>query len=632
MSTPVTQIKERLSIVDVVGSYIKLTKAGSSYKGLCPFHHEKSPSFNVSPSRDAYYCFGCNRGGDIFSFVEEIEGIEFYDALKILAGRAGVELKRDDADSKNRSERERLYELLEEVTKFYERHLLTNAAVKEYLVGRGLTEKTIRDFRIGFAPNEWRLAYEHLKSKGYKDEEIEKAGMIKPLDGKEPYDRFRGRVQFPIFDQNGRVVAFSGRVFGEQVNKDGTPVAKYINSPETILYDKSSIMFGFDRAKRAIREQNFTILVEGQMDLIMSHQAGTQNAVAVSGTALTERHLSLLKRHSDNLVFAFDADDAGLAATARAFKLALAQGMNVRVVSIPDGKDPADFIRAHADSSDASDSRGASGAASPDSSSPWKELIGTSTHIIDFYLTTLANKGYESHKFREEVGDKVLPLIHELQSKIEQAHYIIEIARKLGVREEAVWEDVKRIGRTAKVVSEVRSLDRSGRSEGEVIKVTPKTRRQVAEEEIIGILHWQESLGAGGSGKEGIEPVIDLLVTRTTYHERIGYHNLTPYAPTEDEAKNFALKAEYKYEHSELLAHSIEELLDTIEEEVLREKQAELWKKLSDADAKGDKEASKEFLKAYQEITPRITALEDRKHKREHPHDLDSQKNPTRKS
>ena len=618
MSTPVTQIKERLSIVDVVGSYIKLTKAGSSYKGLCPFHHEKSPSFNVSPARDAYYCFGCNRGGDIFSFVEEIEGIEFIDALKILATRAGVELKRDEGDSAARSERERLYELLEEVTLFYERHLLKSTEVKAYLVSRGLTEKTIRDFRVGFAPNEWRLAYEHLKSKGYKDEEIEKAGMIKPLDGKEPYDRFRGRIMFPIFDGNGRVAAFSGRVFGDQINKDGSPVAKYINSPETILYDKSSIMFGFDRAKRAIREQNFTILVEGQMDLIMSHQAGTPNAVAVSGTALTDRHLGLLKRLSDNLVFAFDADDAGLAATARAFKLALAQGMNVRVIHIPDGKDPADFVRAHTDSSDVSGV-----------STLWIELIGKSTHIIDFYLTTLANKGYDSKQLRDAVGDKVLPLILELQSKIEQAHYIIEIARKLGVREEAVWEDVKRIGRNQKISEKVVS---EMVHEAPPVKITPKTRRQVAEEEIIGILHWQGSLGVGGGSKEGLEPMIDLLVTRTTYHERIGYHGLTPYAPTEDEAKNFALKAEYKYEHSELLAHSIEELLDTIEEEVLREKQAELWKKLSDADARGDKEASKEFLKAYQEITPRIIALEDRKHKREHPHDLDSQKNPTRKS
>ena len=605
MATPVEQIKERLSIVDVVGSYIKLTKAGSSYKGLCPFHHEKSPSFNVSPSRDAYYCFGCNRGGDIFSFVQEIEGIEFYDALKILASRAGVELKRDQGDAQNRSERERLYELLEEVTLFYERHLLKSAEVKAYLVERGLTEKTIRDFRVGFAPNEWRLAYEHLKSKGYNDLEIEKAGMIKPLDGKEPYDRFRGRVMFPIFDQNGRVVAFSGRVFGDQVNKDGTPVAKYINSPETMLYDKSAIMFGFDRAKRAIREQNFTILVEGQMDLIMSHQAGTPNTVAVSGTALTERHLGLLKRLSDNLVFAFDADDAGLAASVRAFKLALNQGMNVRVINIPDGKDPADFIRAHANPSDASGA-----------SEEWVKLITSSTHIIDFYLTTLANKGFDPKQFRDEVGDKVLPLILELQSKIEQAHYIIEIARKLGVREEAVWEDVKRIGRTVKVASETAP-------EHIPIKVTPKTRRQVAEEEIIGILHWQSSIAEGNKDSHA-EPVIDLLVTRTTYHERIGTHGLTPYAPTDDELKNFALKAEYTYEHSELLAHSVEELLDTIEEEVLREKQAELWKKLSEAEGKGSKDESKEFLKAYQEITPRIIALEDRKHKREHPYDIDS--------
>jgi DNA primase len=325
MSTPVEQIKARLSIVDVVGSYIKLDKAGSSFKALCPFHNEKSPSFNVSPSRDAYYCFGCNRGGDIFSFVEEIEGIEFVDALKLLADRAGVTLTHDIKE--NKSEREHLASLMEEATLFYERQLLQNTAVKAYLVDRGLTEETVRSFRIGFAPLEWRAVYDHLRSKHFSDAEIEKAGLVKPTEGKEPYDRFRGRVMFPIFDANGRVVAFSGRVFGEQKNKDGSDVAKYINSPETPLYDKSSIMFGYDRAKRAIRTQNFTILVEGQMDLIMSHQAGTENTVAVSGTALTEKHLTLLKRLSDNLVFAFDADEAGLRATARAFRLALALGM-----------------------------------------------------------------------------------------------------------------------------------------------------------------------------------------------------------------------------------------------------------------------------------------------------------------
>ncbi len=588
MSTPVEQIKEKLSIVDVVGSYIKLTKAGSSYKALCPFHSEKSPSFNVSPSRQAFYCFGCNKGGDIFSFVEEIEGVEFFDALKILAARAGVEIKRDEKSEQNRTERDRLLTLMEEVTKFYERHLLTNSEVKDYLVGRGLSEDTVRSFRIGYAPNEWRLAYEHLKDKGYTDSEIEKAGLIKPTEGKSPYDRFRGRVMFPIFDANGSVIAFSGRVFGEQKNQDGTDVAKYINSPEGPLYDKGAVMFGYDRARKAIRELNFTILVEGQMDLIMSHQASTLNTVAVSGTALTERHLALLKRLSDNLVFAFDADDAGLAATARAFRLALAQGMNVRVAAIPDGKDPADYILGHRDG--------------------WSKVIAESTHIIDFYLTALGKKNLDSRAFREEVGEKVLPLLLEMPSKIEEAHFIIEIARKLGVPDTAVWEDVKRLDLASKKIAPMRET----RQEVRTSEASSKTRRQVAEEEIIGILIWQE----GHS-----EPAIDVVIHRTEYHERIGLHGLSPHNPPDEEKGKLALKAEYKYEHGPKLAHSLNELLDTIEEEVLKEKQAELWQKLSDAEARSAKDEAKEFLKAYQAITPQIIALEDRKIKRVNPPD-----------
>ncbi len=616
MATPVEQIKERLSIVDVVGSYIKLTKAGSSYKALCPFHHEKSPSFNVSPSRDAYYCFGCNRGGDIFTFVEEIEGIEFIGALKILADRAGVELKRDAGES--RTERDRLLELMEDTTLFYERHMLANSAVKEYLTGRGLVEETIRSFRIGYAPNEWRLLYEYLHSKGYSDPEIDRAGLTKQTEGKPPYDRFRGRVMFPIFDQNGRVVAFSGRVFGEQKNQDGTDVAKYINSPEGLLYDKSSIMFGYDRAKQSIRQQNFTILVEGQMDLIMAHQAGTLNTVAVSGTALTEKHLALLKRLSDNVVFAFDADDAGLNATARAFRIALASGMGVRVAAIPEGKDPADFIKSHV-----GDLLGAAA---------WAEVVASSKHIIDFYLSALSARGLEKTKFRDEVIDKVLPLVIEIPSKIEQAHFIIEIARKLGVPESAVWEDVKRLGIAARAAAPERREQKENTDVGPPERRV-KTRRQVAEEEIIGILLWQGNMVAlspenseekssepnESSEPDETAPAIDVHTARAQYHERIGAHGLLPYTPTEDEERTLMIRAEHKYEHGPTLLDSIEELLDTIEEEVLKERQAQMWQKLSEAEARGAKDESKAFLEEYQSITPRIIALEDRKMKRKSP-------------
>ncbi len=584
MSTPVEQIKSRLSIVDVVGSYIKLDKAGNSWKALCPFHNEKSPSFNVSPSRDAYYCFGCNRGGDIFSFVQEIEGVEFVDALRTLATRAGVELKRENIAEK--SARERLFMVMEEVTMLYESLLAKSQEVKEYLRGRGLTEETIASFRIGYVQNDWRTAYDHLRTKGFTDEEIEKAGLTKKVEGKGYYDRLRGRVMFPIFDHNGHVVAFSGRVFGVQKNQDGTDVAKYINSPETPLYDKSSILFGYDRAKMTIRSQNFCVLVEGQMDLIMSHQAGTTNTVAVSGTALTEKHLGLLKRLSDNLVFAFDADDAGLAATGRAFAIALSLGMNVRVASIPLGKDPADFIL--------------------NNKEQWAGVVAESKHIMDFYLSTLATKGYDAREYRNEVEKKVLPLILAMQSKIEQAHFIVEVARKLGVAETAVWEEVKRLkaqhGALARTVAPM-----GGEVERPIRAQNIKSRRQVAEEEIVSIILWQE-------GHK--EPAIDVHVVRGNYHERIARYEIVPMKPDDDYTRGLIIKAEHTYEHGPQLAVTIEEMLDTLEAEVLKEKQSELLLKISQSESSGQKEETKQFLQQYQEVTPRLLAIEDRKLKR----------------
>lgn len=585
MPTPVEQIKSRLNIVDVVGSYIKLDKAGGSYKALCPFHNEKSASFNVSPSRDAYYCFGCNRGGDIFSFVQEIEGIEFVDALKILASRAGVELKRENVGE--RTARERLYAIMDTVCDFYVAEMTKNKEIGSYLSGRGLTEDTMREFRIGYAPNEWRLAYEHLKQKGYEDKEIELAGLTKAVEGKGYYDRFRGRVMFPIFDANGRVIAFSGRVFGNQKNQDGSDVAKYINSPETPLYDKSSTLFGFDKAKMDIRKQNFCIFVEGQMDLIMSHQAGTKNTVAVSGTALTERHLSLIKRLTDNLVFAFDADDAGLAATGRAFQIALGLGMNVRVAAIPEGKDPADYILKNA--------------------SAWAEVIGGSQHIIDFYLSSLGSKGSDARDYRDEVEKKVLPLILAMQSKIEQAHFIVEVARKLGVAENAVWEEVKRL--KARDSSIMRSVNPEGGGESSqaIPRQDIKNRRQVAEEEIVSILLWQAELD---------EPAIDIVLIRRSYEERLARYAIPQMQPDDDQMRNLIIKAEHTYEHGPGLETSIDEMLDTLEAEVLKEKQAELLANIHTTEGKGDKEATKQYLQQYQEITPRLIAIEDRKLKR----------------
>jgi len=344
MSTDVEKIKERLDILDVVGSYVELKKAGGTYKARCPFHNERTPSFTVSPERGTFYCFGCHAKGDIFSFVEQIEGLDFKGALKLLAERAGIPLEKSDPKSKG--EHERLYAILESAKTFFAGNLSKAAQVKEYLAKRGIKEETLREWAIGFAEDEWRSLYDHLKKMKFSDIELEQAGLVKHKDADEAasssiryYDAFRGRVMFPLFDASGRVVGFSGRTLSTDPT---TP--KYINSPETALFNKSELLYGLHKAKSAIRKKDYSILVEGQMDLILSHQAGYANTVAASGTALTHQHLARLKKLSPRIVMAYDSDNAGLAAAQKNSRLALQLGLEVKISSLPKGSDPADLI------------------------------------------------------------------------------------------------------------------------------------------------------------------------------------------------------------------------------------------------------------------------------------------------
>ena len=425
ISSPVDEIKNRLDIVEVIGGYIRLQKAGRNYKALCPFHSEKMPSFVVSPEKQMWHCFGCNKGGSIFDFVMEMEGVEFGDALRMLAQRAGVELKK--VDPKLKTERSRLYEICYLANQFFIKQLVASQAgkkIQQYLTGRGLKPMTVKNWQLGYAPNQWQALLDFLKNQGYPDEEIAKAGLVVKKEKKdEYYDRFRDRIIFPIHDLNGLVIGFTSRENPEQPD---SRMGKYINTPNTLIYDKSQVIYGLDKAKLDIRKNNLCILVEGQMDVLMAHQAGSENVVASSGTALTEKQLRIIKRYTENLATAFDMDLAGQTATKRGIDLALQFGFNTKVIGLPKEQDPADCLQKNP--------------------SLWSQAVGQASGLIEFYLENAFSKyDRQTVEGKKEISKILLPMIKKISNKVEQAHWLQELARQLKVQEGILVEEMGKI-------------------------------------------------------------------------------------------------------------------------------------------------------------------------------------------
>ncbi len=423
MSDSVQLIKDRLSILDVISPYVELHRAGKNFKGKSPFTAEKTPSFYVSPDRGMYYCFSTSQGGDMFTFIQAMEGVDFKESLKILAAKAGVELVAEDP--KKKTERERFYAALHDATTYYVDQLEKELVAQEYLENRGVSKATLQKWHIGCAPGPpvhgWRMVKEHLEGKGYTKDELFKVGLIKSTEGgKEPFDVFRDRIMFPLFDQNGKVVAFSGRI----LSKD-TEAPKYVNSPETELYKKSELLYGYDKAKHGIRQFNFSLIVEGQFDVVMAHQAGYSNTVAVSGTALTLHHVQLLERLSDRVVLALDADRAGIAAMKRAAELMLKRGVDVKVAEMPMGKDPADIILKDP--------------------AEFKQIVGKSVHVIEFLLNILRREFVDDRAFRLATQKEAYPYVLFLNSRVDQYSFAQIISDKTKVPVDVVWHEIEHL-------------------------------------------------------------------------------------------------------------------------------------------------------------------------------------------
>ncbi len=562
MSSHVEKIKEKLSIVDVVGSYVALEKAGANFKAKCPFHNEKSPSFFISPVRNSYYCFGCGAKGDIFTFVQEFEGLDFMGALRVLAQRAGVTLEREDPSV--RTEREKLYLAMEHATIFFQKQLGAKPDAREYLKKRGMIEKTAREWRLGYAPVDWKTLFTYMKSKGFTADDIEKVGLVKKSEkvAGDYYDRFRGRIMFPIFDSSGRVVAFSGRQF----ESDGTQ-AKYLNSPETPLFEKSKILYGYDKAKLEIRRQDYALLVEGQMDLLMCHQAGFVNAVASSGTALTNDQLSVLRRLSEKLVIAYDGDAAGNAAAARGWQLALGLGMDVKIVTLPEGKDPADVIIENPET--------------------FKAALAGARHIIDVELERILKNEKDNRARVIAIEKDVLPYVAGIRSEMEKSHFIREIAHASGVKEDILW-------------SEVRKQEKKGLSSEQLSKDTSPVkpdgpRRGSIMRTLFGLVYWQERQE---------KPVINTLDIRARLGTIIGEDNIKPHVAEMDKIKDeLIFEAEISYQNSPDIKKYIDELMVSLKEEHLREAFSQAMQDMQRAEREGKSDEVLTLLKKCQDIS-----------------------------
>src|SRR3989344_2353541 len=429
--TDTQAIKDRLDIVQIIGEYIPLKKAGANWKANCPFHHEKSPSFMVHPEKQFWHCFGCGKGGDVFSFLQEMEGLDFPEALKILADRAGVKID-TFASEVNKSQKNRILEINAKAAYFFHHFLLempAATAARDYLKRRELKPETIEEWQVGFIPEQWDLLTQYLLKKGNSIDDLLASGLTtKKESGGGAYDRFRGRVMFPIWDTHGNVVGFTGRVLVETEKSGG----KYVNTPQTLVFDKSRVLYGLNKAKTEIKNKDFTALVEGQMDVIACHQAGMKNVVASSGTALTFEQVKLLKRYSNNISIAFDADAAGQNAAKRGIDLALEQGMNIKIIQIPagGGKDADECLKKDA--------------------AVWFKAMETAKEVMEgYFASVLAGADKRDPKQKQKIADTLLAEIIRLPYAVERDHWLKKLADELGVEHSTLTAEMRRLA-TAK--------------------------------------------------------------------------------------------------------------------------------------------------------------------------------------
>lgn len=617
MNSDVEEVKSRISIVDLVGEYIRLTKAGSNWRALCPFHNEKSPSFMVSEERRSWHCFGCGKGGDAFSFIMDMEGIGFREALEQLAQKAGVQLKRfEKGDKKQYSLKPKLFNILELATKWYEKNLWEGKEkdrILKYLRDRGIVDETIRKFRLGYAPDGWRNILEFLQKRDYKIEEITKTGLLvekstnseqrtannkigKDLNSNTGhwslttdrcYDRFRDRIMFPIQDVMGRVIGFSARVApgGDEKN------AKYINTPQSELYDKSKTLYGLHLAKTEIKKRDEVILVEGNMDVIASHQAGLRNTVAVSGTALTYDQIKIIKRYTENLKMAFDMDSAGQAAAKKSARVCLENDLNVRIVLLSGGKDAADVIR--------------------EDKKIWGKAVLEARGLIEYYFEdTFSRYDSKDPTGKKKIAKELLNVVKDISSPVEQSHWLKILAEKLGTEEKVLAGVLEQAKKEKKESGD-------GRREEEK---KPEKKEHAHEKRIIGLLLAFPKEGRRQaekirpdyfSGKKEKSILSAIIEGKEDYDPTKIKSVFSDYETNKliDEAVFEAeVEAEARTDSQRFFdpAEELKTCLERLKKMYIKEKIIEITQDIKEAERAGDKETVKRLVNEFQNLASGI--------------------------
>ena len=576
------RVRDSVDIVDLISGYVSLKKTGKNHIGLCPFHSEKTPSFNVNPDKQIFHCFGCGVGGDAFKFLELQEGLNFPEAVKQLAGKAGIPLPADSRsrkeDKRTEDERKGLLSIVAEASDYFRKELEGPAgtAARAYLQKRGVSDRVVQEFSLGFARPEWDGLLRHLKHKDHSTGLMEKAGLIvKRSEGEGYYDRFRGRIIFPIRDISGQAIAFGGRVMDDSL-------PKYLNSPETPLYSKSNVLYCLDRAKEPARKQKYFVIVEGYLDALACHQYGAQNAVATLGTALTEGHLRLMRRFAQNIVLIFDPDPAGVKAAMRGVDLFVSSGMKVNVVSLPDGDDPDTFLK----------KKGYDAFAA---------CLKKSAKFMDFVLGQVVKGGKAvSIDDKVEKAGEMLGFIAKLPSGIERDHYLKKTAEALDLDEAVLRQEMPK---------QAKGLLHHPAEEKAPVK--PRGHRPKAEEILIHLMLRDE--GVSQKLKDQIQPqdFTDPLYQRVV--KRI-FEVLAATGKTDASA----LHVEGDEELNNLISHysvldlvyenpekSYQDCLDLMKQHDPEKRIKLLGKAIQEADERGDRVEFARLTKEQQELSRR---------------------------